>query len=227
MRPLALDVAPSPAVPGISIPWWAPFALGAGAVVLVPAVVAWRSSQPRRIAIEQWSSLLPIAGLALMSWAVLDTFALQLSWEEGCLPPVGPPCYRANRVLLVLGVAWAILAFGMFALLLRTIRTRASSRPTSDFAPWVTLLAAVSTAVGLGTLPYLGYTAYEPIASSIAWSAFTAAFVAFAVATIWAHRLVGRWAVLARGVTLAQGVVLMTFAFVSAYEAAGPPPVFA
>jgi hypothetical protein len=163
-----------------------------------------------------------------MAWAALDTFAMRFSWEVSCVSSSRrPPCYPADRTLLVLGVVWASLAFGMAIVLEAAVRAGRSSTLHPGVTPWLAAVAGLSVAIGVGTLPFLGRTGYEPLASGIGWTAFTAGFAAFALTTIWADRLLGRWARLARALTLSEGVVLMTFALAFVYTALGPPPVFA
>jgi len=224
------DVGPSPATFGLVLPWWLPYATAAAVIVLVPFTLVNRVRSPRHPNPSRWLTLIPMAGCAILAWASLDTYVMELGWQNACGSQRWSfGCYPADVTLLIAGVGLAALTLGLAAALLMTVGGfRAPAFNRGPLAGFLVLLCASSFGFAIVALTFGGQSSFAFSLGVVAgWVFLGTGFFALTFVFGFPTSLSGPWARPARWLALLQGIISMAAAFVAASAALGPPPVFA
>lgn len=216
-----LDLAPGPSVPGVGLPWWFPFAIVAASTVALPYGLAERWA---RTAARPWLFMIPLGGLALLTWALFDIYLMEYEWEQACGQQFQFFCYRAPLSHLLEGVA-AASATAVLGLISALAYRPGRGTPMRIRTAAAILVGSVAfVVITIVVLSFSGRGVPLTVGEATGMAFVIVGFLA--LGTVAVHTPAAGLARVARWLAVGHGTVSMAVAFAVAAFALGPPPVF-
>lgn len=216
-----LDLAPGPGVPGFGLPWWSPFVIAAASAVALPYVLAERWT---RTVARPWLFMIPVGGVALLSWALFDVYLMELGWEQACGQDFPFFCYRAPLSHLLEGVAAASATAVLGPISALAIRRGPGTPMGLRTAAAILVGSAASVVITIVVLSFSGRGVPLTVGEATGIAFVIVGFLA--LGTVAVHTPGAGFARIARWLAVGHGTVSMAVAFAVAAFALGPPPVF-
>ena len=222
---MTLQTTPTPWYPGLQVAWWVPFLLTVAVVMILPLFLVSRVRPACRLLAMRWFGTVPIAGLAILSWAAAYRFLTDLGSEQSCRSVGGNLlCPVANPLLIIGAFGWASIATGLAALLFAELHWRNPPRARRFPKRALLLMTAGNLAMGAIDIPLAKYQVLPlTVDLTIQITFVTLGLIVFGIACVEFASLLNASGKVAGWLAFVNGSISLTLALVLAVGITFPP----